>query len=56
MRDNMATILLRHRYDCCNPTHPHLDGQRRTAISGYGNRKIELNPRLLVDLLCLVNR
>ena len=55
MRDNMATILLRHRCDCCNPTHPHLDGQRRTAISGYGNRKIGLNPRILIGLLYLVN-
>ena len=56
MRDNMATILLRHRHDCCSRTHPHPDEQHRTAISGYGNRKIGLNLRILMGLLYLKNR
>ena len=56
MRDNMATILLRHRYDCSNRTHLHPDRQHRAAISGYGNRKIGLNLRILMGLLYLINR
>ena len=52
----MATILLRHWYNCCHRTNPHPYGQHRTAISGYGNRKIGLNLRILMGLLYLVNR